>query len=142
MLHSELLSRVTWRCVHFASAEETGGQLRDALTAAGILQFDLRGDGLRTEEDLLRALAAAMAFPDYFGMNWDAALDCLRDLEDRQPAHGYVLFVHEAEWLWRHCSHQTGALVEVWLSAAEECGVEGVPLHLVFITAAQPTAIA
>lgn len=142
MLHSQLLSRVTWRCVHFASADEAGERLRDPLAAAGISQFDLRGGGIRTETDLFRALAAAMAFPDYFGMNWDAVRDCLRDLRDRQPAKGYVLFVHEADWLWRRCFPHMGVLIGVWLAAAEEWGAEGVPLHLVFIAAARPTAVA
>jgi RNAse (barnase) inhibitor barstar len=142
MPHSDRLSRVTWRCVHFASADEIGGHLRDALTAAGLRQFDLSGGRVRTNEELFRALAAAMAFPDYFGMNWNAVLDCLRDLKDRQPAQGYVLFVHEADWLWRRCYRQMGVLIEVWLSAAEEWGAAGVPFHLVFIAAARPTAVA
>ncbi|WP_416137361.1 barstar family protein [Halomonas sp. HK25] len=33
-----------------------------------------------TREALLDALAASLAFPDYFGRNWDAAWDCLTEL--------------------------------------------------------------
>jgi RNAse (barnase) inhibitor barstar len=77
-----------------------------------------------------------MQFPDYFGMNWDAVIDCLRDLADRHPAEGYVLFVHAAEGLWRQGLPWMGDLVEVWLTAAEESAHEGVPLHLVFVNAA------
>lgn len=36
--------------------------------------------GIRLKADLLAALASAGRFPDYFGGNWDALLDCLRDL--------------------------------------------------------------
>lgn len=36
--------------------------------------------GIRTKTDLLKALADQGRFPDYFGDNWDALLDCLRDL--------------------------------------------------------------
>lgn len=34
-------------------------------------------------ETLLAALAEALRFPDYFGHNWDAAWDCLTELEWR-----------------------------------------------------------
>lgn len=37
-----------------------------------------------TREALLDALAASLAFPDYFGRNWDAAWDCLTELEWRE----------------------------------------------------------
>jgi RNAse (barnase) inhibitor barstar len=98
--------------------------------------FDLDGEAVRTKDDLLRALAAAMRFPDYFGMNWDAVVDCLRDLADRVPAVGHVLFVHAAERLWRNGLPWTGRFVEVWLAAAEEAAHEGVPLQLVFVIGA------
>lgn len=36
--------------------------------------------GLRSKEALLAALAESGHFPGYFGHNWDALQDCLRDL--------------------------------------------------------------
>ena len=36
--------------------------------------------GIRSKADLLAVLASAGHFPDYFGGNWDALQDCLRDL--------------------------------------------------------------
>ncbi len=36
--------------------------------------------GIRSKAELLAALASAGNFPDYFGENWDALQDCLRDL--------------------------------------------------------------
>lgn len=35
---------------------------------------------IRSKADLLAVLASAGHFPDYFGSNWDALQDCLRDL--------------------------------------------------------------
>lgn len=35
--------------------------------------------GIRSKDELLVVLARAGHFPDYFGYNWDALLDCLRD---------------------------------------------------------------
>ena len=36
--------------------------------------------GVRSKIELLETLASAGNFPDYFGGNWDALQDCLRDL--------------------------------------------------------------
>ena len=42
-------------------------------------------------ESLLAALGATLAFPDYYGQNWDAAWDCLTELD--WPA-GQLLVIH------------------------------------------------
>jgi RNAse (barnase) inhibitor barstar len=47
---------------------------------------------IRTKAELLVALADAGQFPDYFGSNWDALLDCLRDLS--WIANRRVVIVH------------------------------------------------
>lgn len=36
--------------------------------------------GITTKEELLEALSTQLGFPEYFGRNWDALLDMLRDL--------------------------------------------------------------
>lgn len=36
--------------------------------------------GIRSKGDLLAAIAGGGQFPGYFGYNWDALQDCLRDL--------------------------------------------------------------
>jgi RNAse (barnase) inhibitor barstar len=36
--------------------------------------------GITSKAELLRVLADAGCFPDYFGWNWDALVDCLCDL--------------------------------------------------------------
>ena len=135
MLRAADLARVTWCCLHYASAADVTPAFRSGLQSAGIASFDLDGGPLRTRDDLLRGIADAMRFPEYFGMNWDAVIDCLRDLADRQPAEGYVLLLHAAERLWRQGLPWMGELVEVWLTAAEESAHDGIPLHLVFVSA-------
>jgi hypothetical protein len=135
MLRAADLTRVTWCCLRYATAADVTPAFRSALQNAGIASFDLDGGPLRTRDDLLRGIADAMRFPDYFGMNWDAVIDCLRDLEDRQPAEGYVLFLRGSERLWAEGLPWMGELVEVWLTAAEEAAHDGLPLHLVFVGA-------
>jgi len=36
--------------------------------------------GIRTKEALFDELAQRLRFPDYFGANWDALWECIRDL--------------------------------------------------------------
>lgn len=54
-------------------------------------------DGGADRLSSLDAFAAALAFPDYFGHNLDALLDCLRDMAE----------AHERPWtlLWRPADH-------------------------------------
>jgi Barstar (barnase inhibitor) len=133
MLTADRLTRVSWSCVHFAAAAAASPALCATLQAAGVAQFDLNGETVRTERDLLGALARAMRFPAYFGMNWDAADECLRGLPEQVPAKGYVLFVHASAWLWQQCRPAMGMLIEVWQAAAEELARNGMPLHLVLL---------
>jgi RNAse (barnase) inhibitor barstar len=142
MLHPDDLTRVSWCCVHFAAAAEVSPRLRTSLEEAGLAVFDLDAAAVRGKDDLLRAIAAALRFPDYFGMNWDALLDCLRDLAERVPADGHVLFVHAGDALWRTGLPWTGQFLEIWLAAAEEAAHDGNPLHLVFVSGAPPAATA
>ncbi len=52
--------------------------------------FYLDGHKIDTKSEFLRASAASMDFPTYFGQNWDAFEECIRDLS-WAPAQGYVL---------------------------------------------------
>lgn len=55
--------------------------------------------------DLLAYFAQELDFPEDFGSNWDALVDCLSDME-WAPANGYILTLTglqghpEAETLW------------------------------------------
>lgn len=72
-----------------------------------------------------------MGFPDYFGRNWDALHDFLKDMS-WQPGSGYVLVIENSRLLWEKHHDIAGTLVEVWLSAAEFQSSHGKPFHLVF----------
>jgi hypothetical protein len=46
---------------------------------------------LRRKRDLFAALAVELQLPDYFGWNWDALEECLRDLSWLPEGKGVVL---------------------------------------------------
>lgn len=55
--------------------------------------------GFVGKDAALDTIASALRFPDWFGGNWDALADCLRDLSWR-PADGYLLLLERIE-PWR-----------------------------------------
>jgi RNAse (barnase) inhibitor barstar len=130
MLEASMLSKVSWQCVHFAEAREFTG-LDGALLERGIVSVQMDGRTARTKEELLRQLGEALRFPEYFGQNWDALDDCLRDME-WLPAAGCVLVVRNARELWTANAANAGRLIEAWLLAAEHWSDRAIPLHLVF----------
>ena len=124
------LDRVTWDCVHFVTQKEADGISN---WGQGVtIDVDLRG--VDSKESLLDQVAHALRFPTTFGRNWDALVDCLRDLGSWIPADAYTVRLIGAEGLWRKVPMIAGVLVSVWLSAAEHMGTRlHKPLHLVFV---------
>lgn len=131
MLEAATLQHITWECLHFIAPDQEPA-VRAGLDEHGIAVFEVCGVAIKNTVDLLDALAQAMQFPEYFGRNWDALDECLRDMS-WLPAKGYVLFLHDARRLWQQASDVAGQLVETWLFTAEEWGRSGVPFHLVFV---------
>ncbi|WP_329387875.1 barstar family protein [Streptomyces sp. NBC_01351] len=51
-----------------------------AAEASGWTAVRMDLDGVRTKAELMRRVADALRLPEWFGGNWDALADCLRDL--------------------------------------------------------------
>ncbi len=62
--------------------------------------------GCRDKTTLLERCAEALAFPSWFGHNWDALFDCLIDLPSARRARGCVLVL-------RHAAEMQAAAPEV-----------------------------
>lgn len=83
---------------------------------------EVDGREIQDREELMSAVATAMGFPDYFGGNWDAVDECLRD-------HPGDLVIRNAADLWRRLPREAAALAEIVTSAA----AEREPVSLVFV---------
>lgn len=55
-------------------------KLQDAVSRLHYEFIYLNGKEISTSMDFWMQIKDGMNFPDYFGFNWDATLDCLRDL--------------------------------------------------------------
>src|SRR3972149_1397735 len=119
------LQNLTTASIH-APRESTnqGPVIRRAAAEMGFKVFELGGEKLQSKEALLDGLAAAMAFPGYFGRNWDALLDCMRDLS-WCPSPGYVLFLDHAEELLGDAPEAFMTFVEIASQAGDDWRSKG-----------------
>jgi RNAse (barnase) inhibitor barstar len=89
-----------------------------------VFRIDLTG--VRDKNGLLKAIGAAMAFPDWFGHNWDALLDCLADL-GWQPAEGYVVILEHCDSIHGLAEADFVQTLQVFEAAANEWREQGIP---------------
>lgn len=80
-------------------------RLERAVQPRGWRVFHLDGRLTHDKTSFLRAAAAALEFPGYFGRNWDAFEEMINDLA-WTPAAGYVLLY---DHLWRFACAQPEA---------------------------------
>ena len=102
-------------------------EVLEAATEAGldVARIDLSGAAGR--DALLARVARALAFPDWFGGNWDALEDCLADLSWRE-ARGHLLLISGAS-----AGDELGILADVLGTAAEYWRERGGPFFAVFV---------
>jgi hypothetical protein len=110
---------------HARSAREELGKL-------GLGLASLDGAAIADKEALLAALGHVLAFPAYYGANWDAAEECLADLAQR-PSKGYGLIIERAGDLWQRLPAEMGMLVSLWLGVGRRIGQRDLRLELVFV---------
>jgi len=79
----------------------------------------------RNKDELLEAIGKAMAFPEWFGHNWDALLDCLADLGWR-PAEGYVVILEHCDGIHGRAEADFVQTLQVFESAANEWREQGI----------------
>lgn len=97
-------------------------------------QIDLAA--CRTSSAMLGELGRVLAFPDWYGHNFDALHDCLTD-PDWQPATGHVLFIDGLAALRNGDPEGFATLIEVLQSVADVCRKDGKPFWLLLDIAAR-----
>lgn len=93
---------------------------------AGLACFRIDIHAAHDKADLLAAVAKGLAFPDWFGGNWDALADCLTDLE-WHDADGYVVVLDKAKHFVGGHKGDWAAALEVLRHASDYWRDEEVP---------------
>ena len=84
------------------------------------------------KSELLDRFAAALAFPEWFGANWDALQDCLSDLSWRD-GRGQLLMIEGFEALQAVSHDDCGVLLDVLAESADHWLWQERPFFAVFV---------
>lgn len=95
-----------------------------AAEANGYLVFKLDLRKAKNKETLLDTIAHGMAFPEWFGHNYDALGDCLADLAWR-PAEGYLVLLTHCGGLLQRAGQDFTTTLQVFQQAADEWRSKG-----------------
>ena len=98
--------------VHCAGPGVDEVAVQEAAAAGGLdfTRIDVRE--VSDKAGFLTAVASALEFSPYFGMNWDALYDCLTDMSWR-PAAGYVLLVFGLQSLSENSDADVGVITRI-----------------------------
>ncbi|MFF3213752.1 barstar family protein [Streptomyces sp. NPDC002886] len=101
----------------------------EAAEAAGWATVRLDLDGVRSKAELMRRCGAALGVPEYFGANWDALSDALRDLSWLPTAPGRLVVL--TSWRgyaaakpddWETLTEILEEAVDFWRAGSEDEG--------------------
>lgn len=98
-----------------------------------IALVEMDGTIIEDKQMLMDVISEGFEFPDYFGGNWDALDECLRDLSWLKEAKGYAIVMEKGEAFWRADADLAGRLVKAWTGAAEVWVPKAVPFNLIFV---------
>jgi hypothetical protein len=93
--------------------------------------------GVHGKEALLAAIARELAFPQWFGGNWDALEDCLADLSWREAEGHVIVFEAFAEV----GADDLGILIDILSSSAGFWEARGRAFFAVFVDPARALAL-
>ena len=103
-------------------------EVLDAVEGSGMVVAKVR---FAAKEQLLKNIAQALEFPDWFGHNWDALEDCLSDLSWREAAGTILLFEKPRR------DDDFGVLTDVLRSSAESWAARRKPFFALFVDPAR-----
>ena len=100
--------------------------IAEAAQTAGLALWRVDIGRAHDNPGFIGLVAKALAFPDWFGGNWDAFEDCLGDLS-WHPAPGYVLLLEHGKHFGAGHKQEFVTAVEVLDGAAEYWQGHGKP---------------
>lgn len=126
---SKLLQRLSDAAGSGVYRASGAGDIVEAVRGSALRVARISLAGATDKEALLQCIARALAFPEWFGGNWDALEDCLSDLS-WSDASGHVLLLEGAEKL---PADERGILSDILASAASSWKDRGRPFFAVFV---------
>jgi hypothetical protein len=100
--------------------------IADAAQAAGLAHWRVDIGHVHDKQGFTALVAKALAFPEWFGGNWDAFEDCLCDLS-WHPAPGYLLLLEHGKHFGAGHKQEFVTAVEVVDGVAEYWRGQGKP---------------
>lgn len=101
-------------------------QLAQKAAETGLASFRVDIGHAHDKEDFLEHLSEAMKFPQWFGGNWDALADCLRDLSWVE-AKGYVIILEKSKHFCASHRHEFDEAIDVLKEASVHWQAQGRP---------------
>ena len=96
-------------------------EVLDALQGSVVAKISLKGAA--TKAEVLDRIEKQLMLPEWFGRNWDALADCLKE-------SGGVLLFYDYQGV---AADDFGVLLDVLRSSAEFSAGEGDPLFAIFV---------
>ena len=122
-----LLSPKQWRHIHDLLADRPDLRI-----------IEVNGASCQTKSSLFDEFSNRLDFPAYFGRNWDAFEECIRDLE-WLPAQGYLVVVMNADKLLGQDRQDRDTFIEIMRAAGADWANprdqnrSGVPFHVLLL---------
>ncbi len=101
-------------------------ELARAAAAAGLMVIYVDIGHAHDKADFLADASRAMRFPDWFGGNWDAFADCLKDLSWLQ-AKGWVVILEKSKHLCGGHGHEFAEAMDIMAEASAYWRNQGKP---------------
>jgi RNAse (barnase) inhibitor barstar len=125
MNYAGLLARIEHASVYHMPLDGEAA-LVEAAEQNGFCVFRIDLSQAQDKQGLLEIIGKAMAFPEWFGHNWDALLDCLADLGWR-PAEGYLVILEHCDGIHGRAENDFVQTLQVFEAAANEWRDQGIP---------------
>jgi RNAse (barnase) inhibitor barstar len=109
-------------------APEAAAALCSLAASLGMDAARIDLDGCTNKADFLARTAEALAFPSWFGGNWDAFFDCLADLGWR-PGTGHLLVFEHTYGLRAYAPEVLDTALHILRDAAAAWEARGVPFR-------------